>query len=51
MENNNINKEIDLNERLKKLVEERKAIIQDIINLKDEVIKDCNRVLAKKAFE
>lgn len=43
--------EIDANERLKELAEERKAIIQDIINLKDEVIKECNRVLAKKVFE
>ena len=41
----------DANERLKKLAEERKVIIQDIINLKDEVIKECNRVLSKKAFE
>lgn len=45
------NQEIDLNERLRKLAEERKAIIQDIINLKDEVIKESNRVLAKKVFE
>ena len=45
------NQEIDLNERLKELAEERKAIIQDIINLKDEVIKESNRVLAKKVFE
>ncbi|MBR1453435.1 MAG: hypothetical protein IJ593_02155 [Lachnospiraceae bacterium] len=43
--------EIDANERLKELAEERKAIIQDIINLKDEVIKESNRVLAKKVFE
>ena len=45
------NQEIDLNERLKELAEERKAIIQEIINLKDEVIKESNRVLAKKVFE
>ena len=43
--------EIDANERLKELAEERKSIIQDIINLKDEVIKESNRVLAKKVFE
>ena len=43
--------EMDANERLKELAEERKSIIQDIINLKDEVIKESNRVLAKKVFE
>ena len=40
--------DIDYRKRLLELAEERKAIIQDIINLKNEVIKECNRVLSKK---
>lgn len=42
------NKEKDVNKRLRELVEERKAIIKDIFKLRDEVLEECDRILAKK---
>lgn len=44
-------KDIDYKKRLLELAKERKAIIQDIMKLKDEIIKECDRVLSKKVLE
>lgn len=48
MEDNVLNNDIDDKELLKKLAKERKSIINDIFKLRDIVLEECDKVLAKQ---
>ena len=44
------NEENDVKNWLKELAEERKMIVKEIYKLRDEVFRECDKVLAKKSI-
>ena len=44
------NKENDAKKRLKELAEEQQIIVKEIYKLRDEVFRECVKVLAKKSI-
>ena len=44
------NEENDAKNRLKEIAKERKMIVKEIYKFRDEVFRECDKVLAKKSI-